>query len=137
VFRFDQTQEPGVYQVRFAGLGEPDDADEARAEPPLVRYTVRRDPGESYTDLLGESAETTVRDWLGVEPFHAELAGLLRTMNKHDPGRELWQWFALAVLLLLLAEVALSGRITRSRQGTIAAGGISFGEKTRPLPSVR
>jgi hypothetical protein len=109
----------------------------------LVYFTVSRDPGESLTTLLNDdirdkdSDASRIVQWLPAAQFHRKLSDLVETVRITDPGREIWKYVAAVVLVLLLAEIWLSGWITKRRRGRGAVG-VTFGQKVDavvPLPS--
>ena len=85
----------------------------------------------AHTKEMLQLTSNALRNW--TEPDLETLrnaAGeshLLKALKVTDPGREIWKWVAAAVLALLLAEIWLSGWITRSRHGE-AIVGVRFGQ---------
>lgn len=85
---------------------------EGSAELP---FTVKRDPAESHLDPLTEEDERFLADFVTVARPRTleELVGFL---SGNQFGQELWKFLALGAFFFLLAEIALSRWIARSRR---------------------
>lgn len=112
LLRCSDTVEPGLYEIRIP----PALADAAApADRAVFAFTVAPDAEEAKSGVLGDEELALARARLGLldVPDQAALAGAVRGQA---PGRETWRGFAMAVLLALLAETALTRWVARRRQ---------------------
>lgn len=115
VFRYDRTEQPGVYRLL---VGEAQD--EQR-----YYFTSRCGEEESALARLDESMRQVVSDRLGAA-FAENVAAFEDRLQPDRAGTEIWQLLAAGVLVLLLAEVFLTRRIAASRHAARAQG-VAFG----------
>ncbi len=112
VFRYMQTQLPGIYRVRFTGDGGPAGD---------VPFHVARDATESDLRVLG----TAERDNL-LEPAGVHFSGGAATLpegNETAPRREpLWGMLLAALVALLASELLMANRLARQRAGFAVSG---------------
>jgi hypothetical protein len=112
VFRYMQTQLPGLYRVRFNSDG---------GSVGDVPFHVARDAAESDLKMLG-AAE---RDSL-LEPAGVHFTGAVPTMpsgNETAPRREpLWGMLLAALVALLASELLMANRLARQRAGFAVSG---------------
>jgi hypothetical protein len=121
LLRCSDTVEPGLYEILIPP-GLMDAA--APAERSRFSFTVAPDAEEAKSGVLGDEELALVRTRLGLldMPDRAALAGAVRGQA---PGRETWRGFAIAVLLALLAETALTRWVARRRQYAPALATVS------------
>jgi len=126
---FARTATAGLYRLHLPAAAKPK-APTTAAAGTDVPFVVLADPGESSLELL-------TADDLAVEAPDAPTAsiGLARAGTLSEltaavrggaPGREIWRYAALALLALLLAEIAATRAITHHRQAHLAEG-VDFG----------
>jgi len=112
LLKIDGPAIPGLYQ--FKAPKETAEALHVKpgAQVPLV---VTRDIAESRLDLLTDDDRALIGKHLNLVKVR-NLDDILAVLQGRGFGEELWKIFALAALVLLLAEVALARWISRSRR---------------------
>ncbi len=117
------TAAPGLYRVRLpaGGASRPAGAP-ATSEVPFV---VLADPQESSLELLAEADYQRAGEFLPVARAET-LSELTAAITGGAPGREIWQYAAVLLAGLLLAEIAATRAITARRKAHLAAP-VSFG----------
>src|SRR4029079_3538068 len=112
IFRYMQTQLPGMYRVRFTNDG---------AAAGDVPFHVAQDSAESNLKMLG----TAERDGL-LEPAGVHFSGAVAKMsqaNEKTPRREpLWGLLLAALVALLAGELLMASRLARQRAGFAVSG---------------
>jgi len=107
MFRYAQTQLPGIYRVLFNA------ADKTAASVP---FYVARDPAESYVQPLDEQQRAAL---LATVHLRFDSDDTAEPVAEATPTREAPLWGALLLLLvaLLAGELLLSGWLARQRHG--------------------
>ena len=120
----------GLYRLRLPPPPAPKGPATAPAAGSDVPFVVLANPDESSLELLaaadltGDDPEAPVRS---VDLVRANtVSELTAAVRGGAPGREVWRYAALALLLLLLAEIAATRAITRHRQAHLAEA-VDFG----------
>jgi hypothetical protein len=112
MFRYMQTQLPGMYRVRFTNDG-------AAADD--VPFHVAQDSAESNLKMLGTAERDSLLEPAGVH-FSGAVAKLSQT-NETTPRREpLWGLLLAALVALLAGELLMASRIARQRAGFAVSG---------------
>jgi hypothetical protein len=125
--RWGQTAQPGLYVVRFAKEESAGKTEKANKDSALEMYfVVKPDPAESDMAMLSEEEKEKIRTWTRAD-FHQTEESFDQAVNASRPGQEIWQWLALAVLGILLIEIAMTRRIARRRRFKMTDR-ISFGQ---------
>ncbi len=115
VFRYDQTDMPGVYRLTLP-VGK---------EGLSYYFASRPTSKESALEPLSDQVRQGISDGLGAA-FVNDMDDLRQQLRIDVAGTEIWQVLASAVLVLLLAEVFLTRRIAAARHGRYAEG-VAFG----------
>jgi hypothetical protein len=106
-YRYTQTQQPGMYRVRFAG------SDAGRTDVP---FHVVRDSSESELRQLSETERSRLLVPAGLR-FGPDVTPGMSTVQT-EPRREPFWGILLAALVALLAgELLVSSRLARQRGG--------------------
>jgi len=128
---FALTARPGLYRLVLpdAAMGalasRPAMAPTAPEMPRGIPFTVLADPAESTLEPLADKdfAEAGKHVRLARAETTGELTAAIRG---GAPGREIWQYVALALLALLVAEIAATRAIAMRRKAHLAAP-VAFG----------
>jgi len=107
IFRYSQTQQPGLYRVAFESGGE---------TVASLPYSVARDTSESQWGQMTEEdhEKLTAVAELDFEADSTVAAELAQTVPPEEP---LWGALLLALLMLLAGELLLSNWLGRQRSG--------------------
>jgi hypothetical protein len=112
VFRYMQTQLPGMYRVRFTTDG---------AAAGDVPFHVAQDSTESNLKMLGAAERDNLLEPAGVHFSGA--AAQLPEGNETAPRREpLWGLLLAALVALLASELLMASRLARQRAGFAVSG---------------
>jgi hypothetical protein len=112
VFRYMQTQLPGMYRVRFTSDGGPAGD---------VPFHVARDATESDLRVLGAAERDSLLGPAGVQFSGA--AAATPEENETAPRREpLWGMLLTALVALLASELLIANRLARQRAGFAVSG---------------
>ena len=112
VFRYMQTQLPGMYRVRFTNDG---------AAAGDVPFHVAQDSTESNLKVLGAAERDSLLEPAGVHFSGA--AAKLPEGNETAPRREpLWGLLLAALVALLAGELLMASRLARQRAGFAVSG---------------
>jgi len=112
IFRYMQTQLPGMYRVRFTNDG---------AAAGDVPFHVAQDSAESNLKMLGTAERDSLLEPAGVH-FSGEVAKL-NPANETAPRREpLWGLLLAALVALLAGELLMASRLARQRAGFAVSG---------------
>jgi hypothetical protein len=107
VFRYVQTQLPGMYRVRFSSDGGPTGD---------VPFHVAQDATESDLKVLSKAERDNLLEPAGVHFTGAE--PVLPKGNENAPRREpLWGLLLSALVVLLGCELLMANRLSRQRTG--------------------
>jgi hypothetical protein len=112
VFRYTQTQLPGLYHVRFTNDGAPAGD---------VPFHVTQDPTESNLQMLAAADRSNLLEPARVQ-FSGEVAKLPRGKETAPRREPLWGLLLAALVALLAGELLLSSRLARQRAGFSVSG---------------
>ena len=114
IVRFAETQEPGLYRLRFpAALATAAGTNAAAAAD--WPFTVLNPPEEASLAQLSDADELVLRQRLGL--FAARRPeDVLAAVGGEIPGQEIWKYLAIGLLLALLGETALARWIAAHRR---------------------
>jgi hypothetical protein len=116
VFRYMQTQLPGMYRVRFANDG---------AAASDVPFHVVQDPSESNLKMLAAAERDNLLEAAGVH-FSGAAAKLPEGNEKAARREPLWGMLLAALVALLAGELLMASRLARQRSGfTVDTGYVS------------
>ena len=112
--RFTRTAEPGLYRCSLT-RGLADRFQAMPTEPACVPFTVLGDAAESSLITLGDDDWSALKKRLAVKLVGSteELKGAI---VGYVPGEELWRYMALAALVVILSEIALTRWISAHRK---------------------
>ena len=112
VFRFAATESPGQYRLQVpTGEGKTTDR----------LFCVLPDADEINFQLLSDEELAHLTDRIGLTSDQTP-GDLLMSMTAQGPGRAVWQWFAIGVLLLLVVEVWMTRHMSSRRRAAAASG---------------
>ncbi len=125
-YPYRETSAPGVYRLV---LSSPQGS---------TRYffTVGLDPQESDLTSLDDEAIAHLTEPPLSLAFLETVDQAQRALSVESPGREIWRWLMLTVLLLAIVEVGLTRAIARNRHGDASAE-VDLGGKQTRSPSGR
>lgn len=133
--RFDHTRQPGLYRV----LLRPDLQRSVAGGSGSIPFTVSSNVEESVLRPLSSSDRRWLQRRVAMTPLNSP-AELTAALTGQIPGRELWRYLAVGVLLCVVGELVMSRWITR-RRGQASAGfdtaagdGAGKSQARRPLP---
>jgi hypothetical protein len=112
VFRYMQTQLPGMYRVRFANDG---------AAAGDVPFHVAQDSTESDLKMLGAAERDNLLEPVGVH-FSGAAAKLPEGNEKAARREPLWGMLLAALVALLASELLMACRLARQRAGFVVSG---------------
>jgi hypothetical protein len=112
VFRYMQTQLPGMYRVHFANDG---------AAAGDVPFHVVQDSSESNLKALGTAERNNLLEPAGVH-FSGAAAKLPEGNEKAARREPLWGMLLAALVALLAGELLMASRLARQRAGFVVSG---------------
>jgi hypothetical protein len=124
LLRSSDTVEPGLYRLVIpASLRTSEPGKSPPAEPLEIPFSVGPSAEEARPGSLSEADLILARNRIGLVDAPDRQA-LARVSSGQAPGREMWRGLAVAALLGLLAEVALTRWVAIRRQ-TAAPSGVT------------
>jgi hypothetical protein len=112
VFRYMQTQLPGMYRVRFANDG---------AAAGDIPFHVVQDASESNLKMLAAAERNNLLEPAGVH-FSGAAAKLPEGNEKAARRDPLWGMLLAALVALLAGELLMASRLARQRAGFVVSG---------------
>ena len=85
-------------------------------------FCVLPDADEINFQLLSDEELAHLTDRIGLTSDQTP-GDLLMSMTAQGPGRAVWQWFAIGVLLLLVVEVWMTRHMSSRRRAVASARG--------------
>jgi len=135
--RFNNTAEPGTYLVELpkALAGRYPAMASAPGVENIVPFVVLRDPAESRFQKLGDKEIKQANEYVNLRQADT-YDELIAAISGGIPGEELWRWLALAALLAIVAEIALTRWIAMRRKSHVDEQ-VEFGDESEDLETLR